>query len=137
MRMSLNWLVGPLVIVMAGCASTGPTLSNSAERLEETSFAMERHADQSRVRQDARDLSEEAREFRRMLLSNRADRRDIGEGFDDLSRSYHSLRDEVERARDRETDSYFEPVTSAYLDIEREIDRVTDDRGDRYAERRY
>ena len=135
MRMSLKWLVGPVVIVMAGCASTGPTLSNSVERLEETSFAVERYADQSRVRQDARELSEEAREFRRLLLSNRADRRDVSEGFDDVSRSYHSLRDEVERARDRETDRYFEPVTTAYLDIEREIDRVVDAPRDRYAER--
>ena len=107
MRMSLSWLVGPIVIVMAGCASTGPTLSSSAERLEESSFAMERYAGQSSVRQDARELSEEAREFRRLLLSKRADRRDVSEGFEDVSRSYHSLRDEVERSRDRETERYF------------------------------
>ncbi len=137
MRMSLSWLVGPIVIVMAGCASTGPTLSSSAERLEESSFAMERYAGQSSVRQDARELSEEAREFRRLLLSKRADRRDVSEGFEDVSRSYHSLRDEVERSRDRETERYFEPVTNAYLDMEREIASVVDSRSDRYADRSY
>lgn len=142
MRMSLNWWVGPIVIALsgmtlAGCATTGPSLSSSAERLENTSFAMERSADQSRVRQDARELSEEAREFRRTLMSNRADRLDVREEFDDVSRSYHSLRDEVERASDRETDRYFEPVTNAYLDIEREIGRSDPADRDRYARERY
>jgi hypothetical protein len=138
--MSLNWWVGPIVIAlcgMTGCATTGPSLSSSAERLEDTSFAMERNADQSRVRQDARELSEEAREFRRTLMSNRADRGDVREEFDDVSRSYHSLRDEVERARDHETDRYFEPVTNAYLDIEREIGRSDPEDRDRYARGRY
>lgn len=142
MRRSLSWLVGPIVVapmvvtaglLAAGCASTGPTMSSSAGRLEDTSFAMERHAEQSRVRQDARALSEEARQFRRMLIDSRADRRDVSEAFDAVSQSYHSLRDAVERSRDRETDRYFEPVTNAYLDIEREIGRSDIDRRDRYA----
>ncbi len=140
MRMSLNWWVGPIVIALSGvtgCATTGPSLSSSAGRLEDSSFAMERNADQSRVRQDARELSEEAREFRRTLMSNRADRRDVREEFADVSRSYHSLRDEVERVGDRETDRYFEPVTNAYLDIEREIGRGDPAYGDRYARERY
>ena len=61
------------------------------------------------------------------------DRRDVREAFDDVSQIYHSLRDEVERSRDRATDRYFEPVTNAYLDIEREIGRSDIDRRDRYA----
>ena len=115
------WLTGPIVIAMAGCASSGPTLSNSVERLEDSSFALERHAEERSVRAEARDLSEEARDFRRTLIHYRADRLDVHEAFGDLSRRYHDLRDEVERSRGRDTERYFEPVTAAYLDIEREF----------------
>jgi len=121
-----SWLIGPVVIAMAsatsGCATSGPTLSNSVERLEDSSFAMERNADQKNVRHDARELSEDAREFRRTLIHYRADRIDVRDAFSDVSRSYHDLRDAVERSRDRDTERYLEPVTNAYLDIEREID---------------
>lgn len=128
MMMRFTWLMGPIVIAMAGCASSGPTLSSSVERLEDSSFALERHAEQRDVRAEARDLSEEARDFRRTLIHYRADRLDVQKAFSTLSRSYHDLRDQVERAHDRDTERYFEPVTEAYLDIERGIDR-----GDRYA----
>jgi uncharacterized coiled-coil DUF342 family protein len=123
MRSALRCLIGPIVVAMAGCATSGPTLSSSVERLEDSSFALERHAEQRNVRADARELSEEARDFRRTLIHYRADKLDVHEAFSDLSRNYHDLRDEVERSRDRETERYFEPVTNAYLDIEREIDR--------------
>ena len=117
-------LAAPVVMALAGCATSGPTLSSSVERLEDTSFALERYAEQRAVRQDARELSEEARDFRRTLIHYRRDKLDVHEAFGDLSRTYHELRDEVERSRDRETEHYFEPVTNAYLDIEREIDRA-------------
>ncbi|HEY6641952.1 hypothetical protein [Povalibacter sp.] len=103
-------------------------MSSSVERLENSSFALERQAGQHGVRQDARDLTEEARGFRRTLIHYRADRLDVHAAFSDLSRTYNELRDEVARSRDSDTEKYFAPVTDAYLDIEREIDR-----GNRYA----
>ncbi|HEY5808766.1 MAG TPA: hypothetical protein VIT67_12395 [Povalibacter sp.] len=122
------WLALPLVIAMAGCATTGPNLATSAERLERNSYAMERGSDTGRVREDARRLSEETHDFRRVLGSRSVDHRDIERAFDDVSRTYHSLRDEVERSRDRLVERDFEPVTNAYLDVEREMSR-----SDRYA----
>jgi hypothetical protein len=59
----------PLVIAMAGCATTGPNLATSAERLERNSYAMERGSDTGRVREDARRLSEETHDFRRAPIT--------------------------------------------------------------------
>lgn len=121
-----------LATTIAGCASSGGNLSSSAERLERSSYTLERNARDERERadfhRDALALAEEARDFRRTLGDSRADRRDMREAFSDLSRRYHALRDEVERSRDREVVRDFAPVTDAYLDIEREMDRGGKDR---------
>ena len=117
-----------MVAATSGCATTGPTLASSAERLERNSYAMERGSDTGRVRDDARRLSQETRDFRRVLGTSRADQRDVERAFEDVSHSYHALRDEVERSRDALVERDFEPVTQAYLDVEREMNR-----SDRYA----
>lgn len=127
-RMRAAWLTIPVALAMAGCATTNTGLSSSAQRLERSTEVMARNADDNGVRKDARSLYEETRDFRQTLADSRADRKDVREAFDDLSRSYHALRDEVEGSRDRETERDFDSVTSAYLDIEREINR-----SDRYA----
>jgi hypothetical protein len=127
-----NWLAAPvLAIALAGCATTGGGLASSAERLERTSSAFEKGAEGSSER-DARQLAEEAREFRQTLSDRRADDRDVREAFQDVSRRYHATRDEVERDRDRDTDRDFAAVTEAYLDLERAMN-ATDDRRDRLA----
>jgi hypothetical protein len=126
--MRAAWIAIPVALSMVGCVTTHAGLSSSAQRLERGSEALERNADDRGIREDARKLSAETRDFREAVASSRADRRDIREAFDDLSRSYHSLRDEVEKSRDRESERDFDAVTSAYLDIEREINR-----SDRYA----
>ena len=127
-RMRAAWLTITVALAMAGCATTNTGLSSSAQRLERSTEVMARNADDNGVRKDARSLYEETRDFRQTLADSRADRKDVREAFDDLSRSYHALRDEVEGSRDRETERDFDSVTSAYLDIEREINR-----SDRYA----
>jgi hypothetical protein len=124
------WLASPvLAIALVGCASTGGGLASSAERLERTSSAFERSADEGYER-DARQLAEEAREFRQALSDRRADDRDVREAFQDLSRRYHAARDEIERDRDRNADRDFAAVTEAYLDVERAMN-ATDSRRDR------
>ena len=125
-----NWLAAPvLAMALVGCATTGGGLASSAERLERTSSALERNAERGYER-DARQLAEEAREFRQTLSDRRADDRDVREAFQDLSRSYHAARDEIERDRDRQADREFAAVTEAYLDVERAMNS-TDSRRDR------
>lgn len=123
-----GWMVACAMVAMAGCASTSSSLATSAERLERSTYELERDANESRVREDARELYEQTRDFRRALADHRADRDDVREAFEDVSRSYHALRDEVERSTDRDTERDFAAVTNAYLDIEREVGRR-----DRYA----
>jgi hypothetical protein len=125
-----KWLAVPvLAVALVGCATTGGGLASSAERLERTSSAFERGAD-SGYERDARQLAEEAREFRQTLSDRRADDRDVREAFQDLSRRYHAARDEIERDRDRNADRDFAAVTEAYLDVERAMN-ATDSRRDR------
>ncbi|HEY5760281.1 MAG TPA: hypothetical protein VIU34_30870 [Steroidobacter sp.] len=133
-----NLLIAATVGLMAigGCATTGGNLSSSATRLERSASALQ---DESRddgarsgYRSDARELAEEAQEFRRTVEDRRASNEDVREAFGDVSKRYHAMRDEVERSRSREAERDFQPVTEAYLDVEREM-RSRDDKRDRYA----
>jgi hypothetical protein len=54
-------------------------------------------------------------------MDSRADRRDLDVAFESLSRSYHDLRDDVDRSDSREAQLDLKPVTEAYLDVEREM----------------
>jgi hypothetical protein len=110
--------------MLAGCATTHGSLTSSAERLERNSDVLARNARDdsygySGYSRDARQLADQAHDFRRTLNDRRADERDIRGAFEDLSRGYHSLRDEVDRANNREADLDLRPVTEAYLDVER------------------
>ena len=132
---SVGWMVATALFLAAACSTTGGSLSSSAERLERSSYALERSAYGDRdvgFRRDAVALAEEARDFRRTIADSRADRNDVRDAFSDLSRSYHELRDEVERSRSTEAERNFQPVTDAYLDVEREMGR-SGERRDRYA----
>ena len=112
-----------LAVVFTGCATTGGGLASSAERLERSSMAFQSEARADResgnYQRDARDLAAEARDFRNTLSDRRADDRDVAAAFEDLSRRYHALRDEVERSNSRDEEREFRPVTEAYLDVER------------------
>jgi len=130
-----TWIAAPtLAMMITGCATTSGGLSSSAERLERASYAFQRGADRD-YQGDARELAEEARDFRETLSERRADDRDVREAFHDLSRSYHAARDEVERSRDRDADKDFAAVTEAYLDVERALSASEgrDNRRDRLA----
>ena len=120
---------------LGACATTGGSLTNSANRLERSAYALHDEARdegaRSGFRRDARELAEEAREFRLTVEDSRASDGDVREAFSDVSRRYHAMRDEVERSRSREAESEFRPVTEAYLDVEREM-RSRDSRRDRY-----
>jgi hypothetical protein len=116
---------------LAGCATTHGNLTSSADRLERNSSEFARDArDESQAR-DARDLADQTHDFRRTVEDNRADKRDVDAAFEHLSRTYHGLRDEVERSDSSVARDDLKPVTDAYLDVEREMGGYPD--GHRYA----
>ena len=133
-----NLLMAATVGLMAigGCATTGGGLTSSANRLERSAFALQEEANDGDVRgdfrRDARELAEETREFRRVVEDRSSDREDVHEAFEDVSRRYHAMRDEVDRDRDNEAKAEFRDVTEAYLDVEREM-RSRDGKRDRLA----
>jgi hypothetical protein len=119
-----------------GCVTTGGNLTSSAQRLEHSADELREDARRGDVSssytRDAQELAEEARDFRHVVEDRRASDNDVRDAFEDLSKSYHALRDEVEHGRDRDVERDFQPVTEAYLDVEREMSGYHRDR-DRYA----
>jgi len=128
-----SWLIAACgAIALAGCVSTGASLTSAAERLERSADALQDDADDDRVRndysRDAQALAAEARDFRQTVEDRRADEGDVEEAFRDLSRRYHAVRDEVERSDSRDAELDFKPVTEAYLDVERGMSRYGEKR---------
>jgi hypothetical protein len=122
-----GWLTAPLIAVaLAGCATTHGGLNSSADRLDRNAQAFAQDADEAPhgysenagYTEDARDFADRAHEFRRTVEDQGPDSRDVKASFDELSRSYHALRDDVERSGDRVARRDLQPVTQAYLDVE-------------------
>jgi hypothetical protein len=113
------------LMALGGCATTGGNLTSSANRLERSAYALhdEARKDDARsgFRRDARELAEEAREFRRTVEDRRSSDEEVRDAFNDVSRRYHAMRDEVDRSHSREAEREFASVTEAYLDVEREM----------------
>ena len=126
-------VIAVAITVFTGCATTGGSLSSSAERLERSAYELQRDSRDEVSRgsysREARALAEEARDFRGVLEDRRSKDRDIDDAFADVSKRYHALRDEMDRSRSsREANAEFKAVTDAYLDMEREIRRKGKDR---------
>jgi hypothetical protein len=125
-----GWLTASLMAVaLAGCATTHGGLSSSADRLDRSAQAFVQgareaprgYSENMGYTRDARDFADRAHEFRRTVEDEGGDSRDARASFDDLSRSYHALRNEVERSGDRDARHDLQPVTQAYLDVEDEM----------------
>lgn len=114
-----------LALAAVGCATTGGSLTSSAERLERSAMGLSdearRDADGGDYSRDAQEFASEARDFRRVVEDRDSERDDVEDAFRDLSQRYHALRDEVDDADSREARQEFGDVTEAYLDIEREM----------------
>jgi hypothetical protein len=113
---------------LAGCATTQGNLTNSADRLERNAAVLAHDArepeasDSSRdYYRDARDLAEQAHDFRHTVEDRGRSDREVKSSFEKLSKTYHSTRDEVEHSGDRQAQDDLRPVTDAYLDVEREM----------------
>jgi len=116
-------------MLLAACATTRPSLTTSADRLERNSDALARRAPSySSFSADARELADEARDFRLTVRDHRADDRDVKDAFEKLSRDYHAVRDGVDRSNSRQAQIDLRPVTDAYLDIERAMGGYPSDR---------
>ena len=135
MRVSGNagWLAASLMMMaLAGCATTRHGgLDSSADRLDRNAQAFAQdseeaprgYSENTSYAEDARDFADRAREFRRTVADRdesgrEVSDRDVRASFDELSRSYHSLRDDVEHSGDRNARRDMQPVTQAYLDVE-------------------
>jgi hypothetical protein len=130
--------VAAFITLMGGCA-TSPhgNLARSADRLESNSAALARHDGRgysgSSYAREADELALKARDFRVAVKDSRADHRDLDRAFEGLSRTYHDLRDDVDRSDSREAQLDLKPVTEAYLDVEREMGGYKGGDRDRYA----
>lgn len=123
-----GWFIASLMAVaLAGCA-TGRHggLDHSADRLDRNAQAFAQDSEEAPhgynentgYTEQARDFADRAHEFRRTVEDEGTDNRDVKASFDELSRSYHELRDEVERSGDEDARHNMQPVTQAYLDVE-------------------
>ena len=135
--MNRSMLVIPVAVLMGlmgGCA-TSPhgNLARSADRLEHNSEALARYDRDSRNSREAQELAVKAHDFRLAVGDSRADRRDLDAAFESLSRTYHDLRDDVDRSDSRQAQLDLKPVTEAYLDVEREMGGYKGGDRDRYA----
>lgn len=119
-----------LGLALSGCVTTHGNLASSADRLERASLAMEEDArdrprstdyDSADYSREARELAEQAHDFREAVEERTADSRDVRGSFERLSRRYHDLRDEVERTEGHQVRADMRRVTEAYLDVEREM----------------
>lgn len=123
-----GWLTAPLmVIALAGCATTRHGgLDSSADRLDRNAqdFAQDStqaprgYDENAGYTEDARDFADRAHRFRRTVEDRDSEDRDVKASFDELSRSYHALRDDVERGGSPDARRDMQPVTQAYLDVE-------------------
>lgn len=123
-----GWLTAALMAVsLAGCATTPHGgLDHSANRLDENAQAFAQDAQEaprgydqnSDYTEDSRDFAERAHDFRRTVEDPGSDKRDVRASFDELSRSYHTLRDDVQHSDSDEARHDLQPVTAAYLDVE-------------------
>ena len=135
MRLSgkAGWLTASLMLMaLAGCATTHHGgLDSSADRLDRNAQAFAEgsreaprgYSENTSYTEDARDFADRAHEFHRTVEGRDegdgdVSDRDVKTAFDELSRSYHALRDDVERSGNADTRRDMQPVTQAYLDVE-------------------
>jgi len=114
---------------LGGCVATRGNLSTSADRLDQNTRALAHAAEDlpagadypASYPRDARQLADDAHEFRNTTEDRSATDADVQAAFKRVSRSYLLVRDEVEHSDSRVARDDLRPVTTAYLDVEREI----------------
>lgn len=118
---AISWLA---VVLLAGCETTHTRTARAADRLEHRVDAFAVGAcyqsnpvcSSSQHLPAARSFADQVQEFRE-ACDNDGDQ-EIVFAFQALWRSYHALRDEVHRLRDRQLLVDFKPVTQAFVDVQ-------------------
>jgi hypothetical protein len=119
-----------LGLTLCACVTTHESLASSADRLERASLTLAQDAREAPPSADyvsasysreARALADRAHEFRETVEDPQAGDRDVRASFEQLSRRYHDLRDEIARSEGRRAEADLRQVTEAYLDVEREM----------------
>jgi hypothetical protein len=121
---AISWLA---VVLVAGCETTHTRTARAADKLEQHigAFAAGACYPSSAAcsgRQQlaaARWFADQVQEFRE-TCENGGDQ-EVVFAFQRLWRSYHALRDEVYRQRDRQLQVDFEPITQAFVDVQRDV----------------
>lgn len=122
-------LASTVMLALFGCATGRSSLSNSAERLDQSAASYARTVSGesasddslSRYNRDVLALSDDAHALRRASEDRRASDADVRAAFDRVARSYHSVRDDVDRSDSRTAREDLAPVTQSYLDVERDM----------------
>jgi hypothetical protein len=119
----ISWLA---VVLVAGCETTHTRTARAADKLEQRIDAFAAGAcDQSSAACFSQQLAaahwfaDQVQEFRE-TCENGGDQ-EVVFTFQRLWRSYHALRDEVYRLRDRQIQVDFKPVTQAFVDVQRDV----------------
>jgi hypothetical protein len=127
--------VSAALLGLAGCASTRGNVNNAADNLEYTSNTLARDAQADAARtdhaplyeRDARALAADARELRG-AVDERGGDADVRAAFDQVSRSYHAVRDEVADSGDLQAQRDFAAVTDSYRHLEHDLNVPDRDR---------
>jgi hypothetical protein len=112
-----------ILVVLASCATThSKNMMISAGRLERIADAFS--SDARGYFRDAPEFADQAHDFRETV--DRAGDRDVILAYERLWRTYHSLRQEVERSDSRQAEVDLKPVTRAFRDVVRDISGYVD-----------
>ena len=114
----MSWLA---VVLVAGCETTHTRTARAADKLERRIDAFAAGAcDQSSAACSSRQQFADQVQAFRETCANGADQ-EVVFAFQRLWRSYHALRDEVYRLRDRQLQVDFKSVTQAFVDVQRNV----------------
>jgi hypothetical protein len=116
------WLV---LVPLASCATTHGRLIGAADRLErnadafdsDTPYELDPTYSATGYFRATREFVEQVRDFRQTVDS--AGDQEVIFAFEHLWRSYHALRDEVDRLHSRQTRADLKRVTEAFVDVQR------------------
>jgi len=117
-------ILGLAVVLLAGCTTTRITRAASAERLErsatafvaDTCYEPNGGCATTRYLPAAQAFADQAQVFGRTLHG--AGDQEVVLAFKRLWRSYHTLRQDVYRSRDRQAEVDLKPVTRAFIGVQ-------------------
>ena len=112
----------PVLVALAGCATTHSAMMSSADDLERSTDAFV--SDAGREFPDAREFANLEHHF--LETVDRAGDREVISAYEHLWDAYHAIRHEVERSGSLQAQADFKPVTQAFIYVVRDIRAYAD-----------